>query len=83
MDGHAVAARFRVATAAYGARWSGFNGGGAASVKRKNYLRALLAQHAGTEAAEAVRDFFNLCREDGELICNTDVAAAIETLKTL
>ncbi|MET9425638.1 hypothetical protein ABZY06_33880 [Streptomyces sp. NPDC006540] len=65
------------------ARYWGFNGGGAASDSAKNFLRALLRQHAGHPDAEAIRTFFNELRESGEWIDRQNVSAAIEVLKGL
>lgn len=60
----------------------GFNGGGPASVRQKNYLRALLRQHAGNPTAEAIRVYLNTLREDPEERINVcDVVPAIEWLK--
>ncbi|MDX5569799.1 hypothetical protein PYK79_49925 [Streptomyces sp. ID05-04B] len=44
----------------------GFFGGGPASDKQKNYLRALLRQHAGDPTTEAIRTYMNELRENPE-----------------
>lgn len=54
-----------------------------ASVQSKNTLRALLAQHKGTELAELVRYYLNGLREDGAMIQRTDVEPYIRALKAL
>lgn len=62
----------------------GFNGGGPASEKQKNYLRSLLRKHTGDPTAEAIRDFLNALREDPEaFISFSDVSPAISYLKSL
>lgn len=62
----------------------GFNGGGPASDKQKNYLRALLRQHAGDPTAEAIRAYMNELRDDQEAVISvSDVAPAIRYLKNL
>lgn len=62
----------------------GFNGGGPASDRQKNYLRALLRQHAGDPTAEAIRAYVNELREDPEAtISVSDVSPAIRYLKSL
>lgn len=62
----------------------GFNGGGPASEKQKNYLRSLLRKHAGDPTAEAIRETMNEIRADDEAIITvSDVAPAIEYLKRL
>lgn len=62
----------------------GFFGGGPASTKQKNYLRALLRQHAGDPTAEAIRAYVNELREDPEAVISvSDVAPAIKYLKKL
>lgn len=61
----------------------GFNGGGPASVKSKNYLRALLAKHAGRREAELIRWSLNDVRESGETVTKSDVLPAITILKAL
>lgn len=64
-------------------RYYGFNGGGAATTKQKNYLRALLRQNAGTKTAEAIRDYFNCRRMIDEPISFGDVTESIQALKKL
>lgn len=64
-------------------RYWGFNGGGAASDRAKNFLRSLIRQHAGHPDAEAIRTFFNELRESGDRIDRQNVSAAIEVLKGL
>lgn len=60
----------------------GFNGGGPASDRQKNYLRSLLRKHAGDPTAEAIRDYLNERRQDSEQpITVSDVRPAIEWLK--
>ncbi|MGP3940471.1 hypothetical protein [Streptomyces sp. 6N106] len=61
----------------------GFFGGGPASERQKNYLRALLRKHAGDPTAEAIRAFLNALRTDPEFeyITVADVAPAIEWLR--
>lgn len=54
-----------------------------ASVQSKNTLRALLAQHRGTELAELVRYYLNGLREDGAMIQRTDVEPYIRALRSL
>lgn len=62
----------------------GFNGGGPASVTRKNLVRSLLQKHAGRPAAEAIRAYLNERREDPETtITRSDVEPAIRFLKSL
>ena len=62
----------------------GFFGGGPASDKQKNYLRALLRQHAGDPTAEAIRAYMNELRDDQEAVISvSDVAPAIRYLKNL
>lgn len=61
----------------------GFFGGGPASVKSKNYLRALLKRHADTREAQVIRRVLNECRESGETISKSDVLPAIKVLKAL
>lgn len=53
-----------------------------ASVQSKNTLRALLAQHRGTELAELVRYYLNGLREDGAMIQRTDVEPYIRALRS-
>lgn len=64
-------------------RYYGFNNGGWATEKQKNYLRALLVKHAGTETAEAIRDYFNCRRLTHEPISFGNVSDAIQALKSL
>lgn len=62
----------------------GFFGGGPASDKQKNYLRALLRQHAGDPTVEAIRAYMNELRDDQEAVISvSDVAPAIRYLKNL
>jgi len=61
----------------------GFNGGGPASVKSKNYVRALLARHAGRREAELIRWMLNDARENGAVITRCDILPAIKVLKAL
>ncbi|ARX81491.1 hypothetical protein SMD44_00889 [Streptomyces alboflavus] len=62
----------------------GFFGGGPASDRQKNYLRALLLKHAGDPTAEAIRAYLNERREDSEAtISVSDVSPAISYLKSL
>lgn len=59
----------------------GFNGGGPASDRQKNYLRDLLAKHAGDPTAEAIRDYLNALRNDPEMTIKVcDVSPAISYL---
>ena len=59
----------------------GFNGGGPASQRQKEYVRALLRRHAGDPTAEAIRAYLNARRMDPEAtITVSDVAPAIEWL---
>lgn len=51
-----------------------------ASVTSKNYLRDLLAQHAGSEVAETERSHFNALRAIGAVISQADVSRAIGRL---
>ncbi|MFE7116561.1 hypothetical protein ACFU99_14230 [Streptomyces sp. NPDC057654] len=62
----------------------GFNSGGPAGDRQKNYLRALLRQHAGDPTAEAIRTYMNALREDDEAVISvSDVSPAISYLKSL
>jgi len=62
----------------------GFNGGGPASERQKNCVRALLRKHAGDPTVEAIRAYLNERREDPEAtISVSDIAPAIQYLKTL
>ena len=62
----------------------GFNGGGPASARQKNYLRTLLRQHAGDPTAEAIRAYMNALRGDHEAVISvSDVSPAISYLKSL
>ncbi|WP_030248279.1 hypothetical protein [Streptomyces sp. NRRL S-455] len=61
----------------------GPNRGGPATDRQKAYLRSLLAQHAGSETAEAIRNYFNCCRLVRRPISFGDVAEAIEALRSL
>ncbi|MFD8226902.1 hypothetical protein ACFV16_22325 [Streptomyces massasporeus] len=62
----------------------GFNGGGPASDRQKNYLRSLLRKHAGDPTAEAIRDLMNALREDPEFRIEVkDVSPAISYLRSL
>lgn len=62
----------------------GFNGGGPASVARKNLIRSLLRRHAKHPVAEAIRAYLNERREDPEAtITCSDVEPAIRFLKSL
>ncbi len=64
-------------------RWYGFNCGGPATDKQKNYLRALLRQHADTELAEAIRNYFNCRRMTHDPISFGEVTESIQALKKL
>lgn len=64
-------------------RWYGFNCGGPATDKQKHYLRALLKQHAGTETAEAIRNYFNCRRMTHDPISFGEVSESIAALKKL
>jgi hypothetical protein len=62
----------------------GFNGGGPASDRQKNYLRTLLRKHAGDPTTEAIRDLMNALREDPEFVISvSDVSPAISYLRSL
>ncbi|KOT51134.1 MULTISPECIES: hypothetical protein [Streptomyces] len=62
----------------------GFNGGGPASDRQKNYLRTLLLEHAGDPTAEAIRTYMNALREDHESVISVShVLPAINYLKCL
>jgi hypothetical protein len=65
------------------ARYWGFNGGGAASDKQKNYVRFLLRQHSGKREAELIRKGLNALRLSGDRIDRQHIAACIEVLKAL
>ena len=64
-------------------RYWGFNGGGPASTESKDHLRSLLRRHTGNPDAEAIRRYLNDRRASGDLICRSDVSAAIEALQKL
>ena len=64
-------------------RYYGFNNGGSATEKQKNFLRSLLRKHAGTETAEAIRNYFNCRRMTGDPISFGNVSDAIKGLKKL
>lgn len=64
-------------------RYYGFNNGGPATEKQKNFLRSLLSKHAGTETAEAIRDYFNCRRMTHDPISFGNVSDAIQALKNL
>jgi hypothetical protein len=62
----------------------GFNGGGPASDKQKNYLRSLLRKHAGDPTVEAIRAYMNELRDNQEAVISvSDVSPAIRYLKNL
>jgi hypothetical protein len=61
----------------------GPNRGGSATDRQKACLRSLLTQHAGSETAEAIRNYFNCCRLVRRPISFGDVAEAIEALRGL
>ncbi|WP_406004587.1 hypothetical protein [Streptomyces sp. NBC_00987] len=62
----------------------GFNGGGPASNRQKNYPRTLLRQHAGEPTVEAIRTYMNALREDDEAVVSvSDISPAISYLKSL
>lgn len=65
------------------AAYYGFNGGGAASDKSKNYVRVLLGKNAGRREAELIRWLLNNLRSTGETITKSDVLPAIKVLKSL
>jgi hypothetical protein len=64
-------------------RYYGFNNGGPATERQKNFLRSLLRKHAGTETAEAVRNYFNCRRMTEDPISFGNVSDAIQALKSL
>lgn len=61
----------------------GPNRGGPATDRQKSHLRSLLAQHAGSETAEAIRNYFNCCRLVRRPISFGDASEAIEALRSL
>ena len=61
----------------------GFNGGGPASDKSKNFVRVLLKRHAGRREAELIRWMLNDQRENGNTIERGDILPAIKILKAL
>ncbi|MER6515122.1 hypothetical protein [Nonomuraea sp. NPDC001636] len=64
-------------------RYYGFNSGGSATEKQKNFLRSLLRKHAGTETAEAIRNYLNCRRMTGDPISFGNVSDAIQALRSL
>lgn len=64
-------------------RYYGFNNGGPATDKQKNFLRSLLRKHAGTETAEAIRNYFNCRRMTHDPISFGNVSDAIQALKNI
>ncbi|MFI5687878.1 hypothetical protein [Streptomyces sp. NPDC051636] len=64
-------------------RYYGFNNGGPATEKQKNYLRSLLRKHAGTETAEAIRNYLNCRRLIHEPIGFGTVSDSIQALKNI
>lgn len=64
-------------------RYWGFNGGGAASTKQKNYVRFLLNKHAGRPEAEILRTELNALRLSGDRIDRQTISACIEVLQAL
>lgn len=64
-------------------RYYGFNNGGAATDKQKNFLRSLLRKHAGTETAEAIRNYFNCRRMTHDPISFGNVSDSIQALKNI
>jgi hypothetical protein len=84
-DVQGVYDRFSTALDAQGVphRYYGFNNGGSATDKQKNFLRSLLRKHAGTETAEAIRNYFNCRRVTHEPISFGEVSDSIQALKNL
>lgn len=64
-------------------RYYGFNGGGAASTKQKNYVRFLLNKHAGKREAEILRTELNRVRLSGDPIDRQTISGCIEVLQGL
>lgn len=84
-DVQGVYDRFGAALEAQGVpqRYYGFNNGGWATDKQKNFLRSLLRKHAETETAEAIRNYFNCRRLISEPISFGNVSDAIQALKNI